>query len=317
MATAFAFDSAQLDQLNSGTYCVFPVSAIPSRSNVTSGNVSSVPGFVSVILTGRQTLATGLVFNAFNFPYFNYTVDTVGFCLARLVGSSPSPSDRLVAFSAYRNALDQDIVTPPGAFANSFNVDAIKGLLELVSVYRYTSANLGIPAPATFPLGLIYLAGTRNNTVTFANPVGATKMQAWRAADGSNLSGIYDRATGNDGQTDHILDMRLNRIRLGKALVRGNTNAFQGATWWGSNTIDELSLTAANTPTLFADSSKWTQLTTGVTIPANTWVSSQSNDNQTFWNYLKFSTDSNIANAVTVIEFGESTFQSTTVNMVP
>jgi hypothetical protein len=317
MATAFAFNSAQLDQLNSGTYCVFPVSTIPLRTNVTSSDVSTVPGFIPVILTGRQTLATGLVFSAFNYPYFNYTVDTVGFCLARLVGSSPSPSDRLVAFSAYRNALDQDIITPPGAFANSFNVDAIRGLLELVSVYRYTSANLGTPAPAALPLGLIYLAGSRNNTVTFGNPLAAPRMIAWRATNGSDLANVYDRAIGNDGQTDHILDMRLNRIRLGKALVRGNANAFQGATWWGSNTIDELSLTAANTPTLFADSSKWTQLTTGVTIPANTWVSSQSNDNQTFWNYLKFSTDSNIANAVATIEFGESTFQSTTVNMVP
>jgi hypothetical protein len=317
MATAYAFTSAPLDLLNSGTYCVYPVSSIPPKSNYSSADTNQVPGFIPVILTGRQSLATGLVFDAFNYPFFNYTVNTVGFCLARLVGSSPSPSDRLIAFSAYKNALDQDIVTPPGAFANSFSVDAIKGLLELVSVYRYTSTDLGTPAFTAFPLGLIYLAGTRNNTVAFANPALVPRMAVWRATNGTDLSVIYDRTSGNDGQTDHILDMRLNRIRLGNALMRGNGNIVQGAKWWGSNSIDELSLNATNVPTLFADASKWTPLTSGVTIPVNTWVSSQSSDNQTFWNYLKFSTDSNIANAITCVEFGASTFQSTTVNMVP
>jgi hypothetical protein len=128
---------------------------------------------------------------------------------------------------------------------------------------------------------------------------------------------VYDRVSGNDGQTDHILDMRLNRIRLGKALVRCNANAVAGATWWGSNSIDELSLTSANVPGIFADASKWTQLTASTALVVNTWTSMQSNDISTFWNYLKFSTDTNIANAITTVELGESTFQSTTINMVP
>jgi hypothetical protein len=223
----------------------------------------------------------------------------------------------LVAFCAYKNALDQDIITPPGAFANSFSVDTVKGLLELVSVYRYTSGGLGVPAPAVFPQGLIYLAGTRNNTVAFANPAVVPRMAVWRATNGTDLSTVYDRVSGNDGQTDHILDMRLNRIRLGKALVRCNANAVAGATWWGSNSIDELSLTAVNVPGIFADASKWTQLTASTALVVNTWTSMQSNDISTFWNYLKFSTDTNIANAITTVELGESTFQSTTINMVP
>jgi hypothetical protein len=222
-----------------------------------------------------------------------------------------------VAFCAYKNALDQDIVTPPGAFANSFSVDAVKGLLELVSVYRYTSGALGTPAAAAYPQGLIYLAGTRNNTITFANPTLVPRMAVWRAINGTDLSPIYDRTNGSDGQTDHILDMRLNRIRLGKALMRTNGSAVAGATWWGSNSIEELSLTTTNVPTLFADTGQWTQLTAASALAANVWTSMQSNDISTFWNYLKFSTSGNIANAIATIEFGESTYQSTTVNMVP
>lgn len=318
MATAFAFDSAPLDILGSGTYCVFPVSAIPSQGASLSGDVSSVPGFTPIVLTGRNLLPTGLIFNDFSYPFFTYSVSTVGFCLSRLVGGTPSPSDRLVSFSAYSNALTQDIITPPGSFANSFTVDTIKGLLELVPVYRYTSTSLGVPAPGAFPLGLMYLAGTRNATVSYANPISATRMAAWRATDGGSLAAIYDRTGGNDGLTDHILDMRMNRIRVGQFLVRANSgSAVPNAQWFGSNLIEELSITAGNTAAIFADNSLWTPLTSVTTLPSSIWSSMQSTNNQTFFKFLKFSTGNTVNNAIVTVEFGESTYESTTINMVP
>lgn len=317
MSTAFSFTSAPISTLSTGTYCAFPVSSIPSPSSVTTSEVNTVPGFEPVILQNRQLLSTGLVFSDFQYPFFNYTVDTVGYCVARLVGSAPSIADKLICFNGYQNALDQDIITPPGAFSNSFSLDPAKGVLELIPAYRYTSGALGTPAPAAFPQGLIYLLGTRNNTIAFANPATDTRLYAWRASDGSLFNGIYDRTNGNDGALNHILDTRINRIRVGKILVRVNANALTGVTWYGSNSIPELSLTTGTVNEVYNDTSEWTALTTPTNCPPNAWTSLQSNDTTTFWNYLKYECTGNTNNSITTVEFSESTWQSTKINMVP
>lgn len=316
MTTAFTFNAAPLATLNSGTYCVFPVSTIPLVSNTLSQDVSGVPGFLPVILTGRNLTATGWIFNDFEFPFFNYTTDTVGFVVSRLVGGSPSPADKLVLFCGFGNSLNQDIVQPPDSFTNSFSVDPVKGLLERIPVYRYTSGASYVPAPAVVPQGTVYLAGTRNNTIAFANPTDASRMTAWRATDGSSVAALYDRTAGNDGQADHILDMRLNKLRVGAVLLRTNTPSITNVIVYGSNLIDPLSLTTGTTNATFNNASLWTALNAPISIPPNTWGVVQSTDNTTFWSYLKISS-SNQANNIGIVEFLASTFQSRTLNMVP
>jgi hypothetical protein len=111
--------------------------------------------------------------------------------------------------------------------------------------------------------------------------------------------------------------MRINRIRVGKILVRVNTSALSGVTWYGSNSIPELSLTAGTASAAYNNASNWTALTTPTNCPANAWSSLQSNDTTTFWNYLKYECAGNTNNSIVAVEFGESTWQSTKVNMVP
>lgn len=314
MATAFVFVSAPLNNLSTGTYCVFPVSSIPSANDTIAANVSAINGFAPVILQNRQLLATGLVFDSFQYPFFNYTVDTVGYCVARLVGSSPSPNDQLVCFNGYSNALDQDIVTPPGSFSNSFTVDPAKGVLQLIPAYRYTSGNLAVPAVNALANGSIYLAGTRNNTVAWAAVT--DRVFVWRAVDGANAGDLYDRVLNTAGTPDHILDMRQSRIRVEDILMRTSANSLNNVTWWGSNSIAEGELTSANTNSIYNNNARWTQLTAAVNLPASQWTKVTTNDRITFWGHLKMNS-ANTNNSVQEIEFGRSTWQSPKANMVP
>lgn len=315
MSTAFAFDNAPLTELSIGNYCAFPVSEIPAKSAVLAADVANIPGFVPVVLTGRNLTATGWLFDNFSYPFFNYTTNTVGFCVARMISGAPSPSDKLVCFNGYTNALDQDIVTPPGAFANAFTVAAPYGLLRQVPAYRYTAGSIAQPALATVPQGLMYLAGTRNNTVAWATPVDNTRCSVWRAIDGGNAGELYNRAIANTSTPDHILDMRTNRIRVGQIWVRCGV-ALNNVTWWGSNSIEEGEINSGNTSAIYNDNSRWTQITNSVNLPAVTWTLITTTNNTTFWGHLKFNS-ANTSNGVQEIEFGASTFQSTTINMAP
>lgn len=315
MSTAFAFDDAPLTELSTGTYCAFPVSTIPAKSAVLSAETASVLGFNPVILTGRNLTATGWLFDSFSYPFFNYTVNTVGFCVARMVGGAPSSSDKLVCFNGYSNALDQDIVTPPGAFANSFAVLPPYGLLRQIPAYRYTSGNIPQPAAAALPQGLMYLAGTRNNTFAWATPADNVRCSAWRATDGTSAGEFYNRSIANSLAPDHILDMRANRIRVGQIWMRCGTG-LNNVTWWGSNSIDEAELTAGNTSAIYNDNSRWTQITNSTNLAANAWTGVTTTNNTTFWGHLKLNS-ANTNNTVQEIEFGASTFQSTSINMVP
>ena len=322
MTTSFTFNQAPLNALDSGTFCIFPVSSRPSQTAVVSSDVNSISGFIPVILTGRNLTSTGWFFNPFEFPAFTYTTDTVGYVISKLVGSSPSPGDRLVLYSGYGNSLGEDITLPPNSFANRFPIDPVRGLLERIDNFLYTSTAAASPAaaPGVFPNGLVYLAGTNNNTIAFANPMapavpGNSRMYAWRNTDGSTHSGLYDRTLGNEGATDHIVDMRLNKIRPGTVVMRTNSAA-TNVVISGSNTIEPLSITAGTANAIAGNNNLWTPISTPANLASGVWNSIQCTDSQTFWSYLRISSN-NAANWLSGIEYMASSYQSRTQNMVP
>jgi hypothetical protein len=319
--TAFTFNSAPLSTLNSGIYYVFPVSALPLQTYSTVSQVASVPGFVPVTLTNRQLTATGLFFDDFEFPFFNYSTNVIGYVIAKQAGGSSQASDPLLCFSSFINSLGDDITTPPDEYTNRFSIDPVRGVLERIPAYRYTSGATYIPLPdqANYPRGTLYMIGTRNNTVVFANPSDGLRLSLYKA-DGSGNSNLGDRTFGGSGEPVNMLvDCRTGAIRVGSLMLRTNVGAINQVELYGSNSIAELSLTsAALISGAYANAANWTLISNGsVNIAGNNvWSRVDSVDQQTFWKYLKIKS-AGTGDLVQGLEFLNSSYQSTKINMVP
>jgi hypothetical protein len=299
---------------------VLPVSSAPLATYNSVSQCASVPGFEPVILTGRNLTATALLFDNFELPNFSYSTNVVGFVIARQSGGSPQVSDQLLLYSNFVNALFQDIVIPPGDYTNRFTVDPVTGVLKRIPAYIYTSGAPYQPTVnATAPLGLLYLSGTRNATVAYANPSDGVKMGIYRGVDGTGFGLLGDRTAGNDGQADFILDMKGNRIRVGTMLLMTNIPASTGVTIWGSNSIEPGTLTTnVNYAAAFSNSSLWTQISAPTNCAGgNVWTQIPATDQQTFWSFLRVNSAANVSNSFSVIEFMASSIQSVKQNMVP
>jgi hypothetical protein len=317
---SFTFNSAPLNYLDSGTYYAIQVSSQPFETYTSVSQLARIPGINPVILTGRTVTATGLIFDNFLFPFANYTDQVLGFVIAKQLGSQPQDGDELLLYSGYINILLDSIVIPPGSYATQILVDTVNGVLKRIPAYRYFSGNSPVLANnAVAPKGIMYLAGIRNNlSNTYSNPADSVRVGAWRSSDGASLNVLYDRTAGNDGATNHVLDMKANKIRVGQMYLMTNTTALTGVQMFGSNAIEPLSLTAGTVATAFNNNALWTQISAPTSAPGgNVWTAIQSTDTATYWSYLKIINTGNVSNAFSIIEFMSSTFQSKTLNMVP
>jgi hypothetical protein len=112
--------------------------------------------------------------------------------------------------------------------------------------------------------------------------------------------------------------MKANKIRMGQMLLMTNGLAVTGVQIFGSNAIEPLSLTAGIVATTFNNTALWTQISAPTNAPGgNVWTSIQSTDTATYWSYLKVTYSGTVNNALSIIEFMNSTFQSKTLNMIP
>jgi hypothetical protein len=318
---SFTFNNAPLNYLNSGTYYAIQVSAQPSETYTSVSQLARIPGINPVTLTGRIVTATGLIFDNFLFPFANYVDQVLGFVIAKQLGSQPQDGDELLLYSGYINILLDSIVIPPGSYASQILVDTVNGVLKRIPAYRYFSGSAPVLANGVVaPKGIMYLAGIRNNLAnTYANPADSVRVGAWRSSDGASLNGLYDRTASNDGSpNNHILDMKANKIRVGQMLLMTNGLAVPGVQIFGSNAIEPLSLVTGTVATTFNNDALWTQISAATNAPgSNAWTSVQSTDTATYWSYLKITYSGTVNNALSIIEFMNSTFQSKTLNMVP
>jgi hypothetical protein len=102
-------------------------------------------------------------------------------------------------------------------------------------------------------------------------------------------------------------------------MLRTNVGAINQVELYGSNSIAELSLTsAALISGAYANAANWTLISNGsVNIAGNNvWSRVDSVDQQTFWKYLKIKS-AGTGDLVQGLEFLNSSYQSTKINMVP
>jgi len=299
--------------LASGTYYAHLVESAPANSATAVSNltVSTATGYIPQSLTGKSLTGGVWTFGQVDFPTYNFPNPLVGVVICKQAAASPSPSDRVVSFSLFKNAAGANVVVPVSTtkIPHTFGTD---GAIKLQNVYAYTSGSYSGVFPDTN--GLLYLLGTSNNTQTYANPI-TSKINAMGGGTPSN-STDRDSATIVSNALSLALDFsgasgtKGRKIRVSSLRLVAAVNAYGNS---GTVTLSGSNSLPAFTTAYINDDNYWTALASG-NIDFNLSASNlNSSDTATYWRYIRVSGSK--ALDFREIEFYNSTISSPDLNM--
>jgi hypothetical protein len=310
---AFNFNSAPLGDLGIGTYYAIVVSALPLVSAATIANLSIPPAFPPFILQSQTLTVSKWTFADFTFANFAYPSNLYGVVVARRIGSSPATTDPLINFSPFVNTLGQEFLMPAGSYAIPVTFGAL-GAMQITPVYRYSSGVYVAGGDGGYPRGLIYLMGTKNNTLAFNNPV-TRGMLTTMDYQGNPADYLTDRlgSIGTVSDYSRGIDFLSNRVRVGNFAFRGDTNGnYVTYALMGSNNLPSQSLSSI----AVNSSTGWTALGS-ITAGSNSYGGvATSLDPVTFWRYLRITATVYAGeNHLAEVEFYNSTIESPIINI--
>jgi hypothetical protein len=308
---AFKFNSAPVSDFVTPDYYLVVVQSVPLISLTIRSGLSEPPGFPPFLLTGKVVDSEKVTFTDGTIPTFTYPNAIAGIVLVQRTGvSAPSGSDSLVAFIPFTNSLGQDFIASAGTFSIPLDF-GVNGLIDFVATYRYSSGTYIAGAVGSFPQGLFYLIGTKNNTEAFVTPSNDGLIA--EMADGGVLSNILTDRLGNTAaQTDQprYIDFQESLVRVGGCAFRG---AASGAsvtfTLSGSNSVASFTY-----PGMAAAS--WTSLCNGVGGNNSYGPLQGSVNSSTYWRYLRITSNSPGGTQLTDLELFNSTIETKYLNMV-
>jgi hypothetical protein len=181
-----------------------------------------------------------------------------------------------------------------------------------------TAASYAYSVPAfantePIPKGIIYLLGSENDTIVFANPAIAKVQQYYRTGDG-----VYQDVNNTDFANRIVdlsvtvrtvmLDFKTNTVRAGQVGINTTSSGSNQMQWYGSNTATGLNY--ANT----SNASLWTNLGSVVGYSPG-WVLLNT-ANTTAWRYFKLEMSSFPDFQFGEIEFYDATIYSPSFNLM-
>jgi hypothetical protein len=293
--------------LSTGSYYAHLVTAnpLPTHTTVADLTVPTSLGYTSTALTGLSYNASRWTFSNFSFPKYVFASIPVGVVFCKKLGASPASSDPIICFSSFYNAAQQNITLTVGTYFVNIAL-GVGGAIAFSYRYQYSSGVYVNSGPV--PEGLIYLVGTRNNTVAYSNPLtGATSI--------SNASGatteFTDRSIGTVGlfSTGYAFDFGTILIRPGTFGFCHRDTVSKTAELWGTKTLP--AFTAPN----IANNGLWTLLGTVTNLITDWNFITVSNTD--YWRYFKLCSSDNTATlSLQEIEFYSSSALSPTANFV-
>jgi hypothetical protein len=186
--------------LSTGDYYAHLVTSIPAISStvVSSLTIPTSSGYTSTPLTGLSYNSTRWTFNTFSFPKYSFASIPTGVVICKRLSAVPSINDQVICYSDFNNSIGQAINLQVGGYVVNLQFGS-NGAINFSYRYQYSSG--AYINTETIPKGLIYLIGSKNNTVTFADPT-PSKM----VATGNSIS-ITNRSTagGTSGTSRTIL----------------------------------------------------------------------------------------------------------------
>jgi hypothetical protein len=305
-----ALSATTLD-LSTGTYYAHIVTTQPSLTDTTVANLvlTSAAGYTGQLLTNMVYTTQKWSFDNFSFPrYIFATLPPVGMVICKRIGASFASTDPVICYSDFVNAVAQVITGQVGVYVLSQQF-MVSGAISFTYRYQYTSGAYAAGTGSGVPFGLIYLMGTANNTVSFANPV-PSKIISIATSTVNDLTPTNRIASGGLIDKDLAFDFGARTVKVGDfGYLLGGASS-QSVTIYGSN-----SLPAWNTTEL-ANNSNWTAIasTTAATNNSVGWKLATSSSS-TYWRYLRMSTQS-APMYMYEIELYNSTILSPNQNMV-
>lgn len=303
-ATA-AIAATTLD-LSTGTYYAHLVTTAPvvGHSTVADLVLPTTSGYVSTPLTGLSYNSARWTFDSFSFPNYAFTSAPTGVVICKRAGASPANSDGIICYSDFNNSIGQVITLQIGAYVVNLQFGN-NGAINFTYRYQYNSGIYVVGAP--IPNGLIYLIGTKNNTVTFANPLAAAASNA----DFGNSNEFTDRVVGSVAffARRYAFNFGVNSIKPVTFGFIHRDAISKTIQLWGTNNLPAFDATNID------DDSLWTSIGS-ITNPIAGW-NFITVANNTYWQYFKLkSSDGTLTLSLQEIELYSSTALSPSVNFV-
>jgi hypothetical protein len=303
---AAALQAATLD-LSAGNYYAHLVTAVPvlGHSTVADLVLPTSGGYTSTPLGGLSYNATRWTFDSFNFPKYLFVSAPIGVVICKQSGGLPANTDGIICYSDFNNAIGQTILLSVGSYVVNLQFGS-NGAINFSYRYQYTSGAYVNTEPV--PKGLIFLIGSKNNTIAYANPFTAANSISENNNNQAVLQTERSALSGQDFSRYLAYDFGSNiSIRPG-TFGFWSIGDYPGVEpqLWASNTM---SLTDA----AVTSNINWTLLGSKVG-PTNGW-NFITPTNTSYWRYFKLATSNNANSMVSLkIEFYNSIALSSTVN---
>jgi hypothetical protein len=274
--------SANALNLSVGNYYAHLVTAAPLISHTTVADLTlpGSVGYTSAPLTGLSYNSSRWTFDNFSFPSYVFASIPIGVVICQRVGVSPESSDPIICYSAFNNSNGQVITLTVGTYFIDLSFGT-NGAINFSYRYQYTSGAFDPALPPTpAPPGLIQLIGSKNNTLTYTNPLNDSNTLPSNAA-------IADRSTtvgsGNLMAANQAIDFGATLIRFGTIGYFIHNPFGTSFNIWASKNIGAFNSTNVN------NNSLWTQLNPSTLNWTNGAWSFFNCTNTEYWRYLRFS----------------------------
>jgi hypothetical protein len=313
--TNFIFDwantaiAAATLNLNTGNYYAHLVTTPPAQSSLTVADLTLpvINGYASTPLTGLSNNSSRWTFDSFSFPKYAFAAAPTGIVVCKRSGATAASTDEVICYSDFNNSINQPITLSVGAYVVNLNFGN-NGAINYSYRYQYSSG--AYVNTETIPKGLIYLIGTKNNTVAFSDPNPSKITQNTLGAT-SFTDRDHTMSASYNGLINMALDLGTLKIRPGTIGIFNYSTTNGSVQIWGSNNLGGNFSTNATNTSLYT--SLGTFSVTGWEYAMKTFVV----NNPDFWRYFLFQiTPSGTGLSPTEIEFYSSSVLSPTQNFV-
>jgi len=309
-SAAAGLQAGTLD-LSTGNYYAHIVTSVPVLNNTTVADLvlPTTTGYTSAALTGLSYNANRWTFANFTFPKYLFAAIPTGVVICKLSGATPAATDIIICYSDFNNSIGQVLTLVVGNYLVNLTF-GVNGAINFLYRYRYSSG--AFVTGEAIPKGSLFMIGSKNNTVAFSNPFMAAQTNVNSDQNGANAQDLRltDRSISQSAYYGKVaLDFGSRAIRVGDFRFNmGAVSSGAGLSLFGANNLDAFNSLNVN------DSTKWT-LIGSTANPGSPGCFSIPVTNQTYWQYIKFQTNTLSADLpLTELEFYNSQVLSPTIN---
>jgi hypothetical protein len=304
---AAALQAATLD-LSTGNYYAHLVTVAPALGHSTVADLvlPTSGSYTSTPLTGLSYNTARWTFDSFNFPRYSFVTAPTGVVICQRNGTSPANTDGIICYSDFSNSIGQQINLQVGVYVVNLQFGS-NGAINFSYRYQYGSGAYSSVEPV--PKGLIFLIGSKNNTLAYTNPFNNTNCNS-NGNDPFVAVQCTNRTLVNTSFKSFI------SYDFGNLRILPNVFGFYSSAAVAADVQLSGSNDASISDSGVAVNANWTLLGSKSSTLANVW-SFINVTNPTYWRYFKLQTANNSQTLGPIeIEFYSSLVLSPTANFV-